>query len=123
MTIRWGIFARKKSAKQLFCSFCGKDSDSVKALIAGPAVYICDGCVGICNKCLGGEAVPPQNANWDQYSDEHLLGMLAQSSAVAEAGSGFLHMHVEELRKRGVQWAAIGKALGVSRQAAWERFS
>jgi hypothetical protein len=54
---------------------------------------------------------------------EHLLSMLARSSAIAEAGSEFLRMHVDTLRKRGVQWAAIGKALGVSRQAAWERFS
>jgi hypothetical protein len=123
MAIRWGIFARKKTEKLLFCSFCGKDSGSVHALIAGPSVYICDECVAICNKCLGGEPVPPQNANWDQYTDDHLLKMLAQSSAIAEARSEFLRMHVDALRKRGVQWAAIGKALGVSRQAAWERFS
>jgi hypothetical protein len=123
MAIRWGMFARKKSPKLLFCSFCGKDSETVKALIAGPAVFICDECVGICNKCLGSEPVPPQNENWDQYTDEQLLGTLARSSAIAEAGSEFLNMHVLALRKRGVQWAAIGKALGVSRQAAWERFS
>ena len=30
---------------------------------------------------------------------------------------------VEELRKREISWAEIGKALGVSRQSAWERFS
>jgi hypothetical protein len=124
MAIRWGIFARKKKAeKLLFCSFCGKDQAMVKALIAGPSVFICDECVAICNKCLGGEEVPPQNANWDQYTDKDLLSMLARSSAIAEAGSEFLRMHVDMLRKRGVQWAAIGKALGVSRQAAWERFS
>ena len=123
MAIRWGIFSRKKADKPLFCSFCGKDSASVQALIAGPSVFICNECVAICNKCLGGEPVPPQNSNWDQFTDEHLLNMLMQSSAIADAGSEFLQMHVDTLRKRGVQWAAIGKALGVSRQAAWERFS
>jgi hypothetical protein len=67
--------------------------------------------------------VPPQNENWDQYTDEQLLSTLARSSAIAEAGSEFLNLHVQALRKRGLQWAAIGKALGVSRQAVWERFS
>ena len=122
MPLKWGVFGRRKTAK-LFCSFCGKDSASVKALIAGPHVFICDECVAICNKCLGGEPVPAQNANWDQYSDEHLLDLLTRSKAIADSAGEFLNSHVDTLRKRGVQWAAIGKALGISRQAAWERFS
>lgn len=28
------------------CSFCGRDSRSVHKLVAGPGVYICDGCLG-----------------------------------------------------------------------------
>ena len=31
--------------KLLFCSFCGKNQNEVKKLIAGPSVYICDECV------------------------------------------------------------------------------
>ena len=31
----------------LHCTFCGKDQKRVKKLIAGPSVYICDGCVGL----------------------------------------------------------------------------
>ncbi|MFZ0249945.1 MAG: ClpX C4-type zinc finger protein [Acidimicrobiales bacterium] len=30
------------------CSFCGKDSDAVSRLIAGPNAYICDECVCLC---------------------------------------------------------------------------
>ena len=30
------------------CSFCGKSQLQVKKLIAGPGVYICDACVGLC---------------------------------------------------------------------------
>ena len=30
---------------------------------------------------------------------------------------------VDTLRGRDVSWAVIGEALGVSRQAAWDRFS
>jgi ATP-dependent Clp protease ATP-binding subunit ClpX len=29
------------------CSFCGKAQGQVRKLIAGPSVYICDGCVGL----------------------------------------------------------------------------
>ena len=39
----------------LICSFCGKDQDQARKLIAGPSVYICDECVDLCNDILGGE--------------------------------------------------------------------
>ncbi len=32
----------------LCCSFCGKGKDEVKKLIAGPTVFICNECVGLC---------------------------------------------------------------------------
>ncbi len=36
----------------LTCSFCGKSQRDVKKLIAGPTVYICDECIGLCNDIL-----------------------------------------------------------------------
>jgi hypothetical protein len=124
MSLKWGIFAKKKKASTpLFCSFCGKDSGSVKALIAGPAAFICDECVAVCNKCLGGEPVPVKNAEWAQYSDAQLLDLLGRSASIADNAGDFLNSHVDALRKRDVTWDAIGKSLGVSRQAAWQRFS
>ena len=36
----------------LRCSFCNKSQQAVEKLIAGPKVYICDKCVGICNDIL-----------------------------------------------------------------------
>ena len=36
----------------LLCSFCGKDQNHVRKLIAGPTVYICDECVDLCNDIL-----------------------------------------------------------------------
>jgi ATP-dependent protease Clp ATPase subunit len=39
----------------LNCSFCGKSQQEVKKLIAGPTVYICDECVGICNDVIAEE--------------------------------------------------------------------
>ena len=34
------------------CSFCGKSQNDVRKLIAGPAVYICDECVELCNDII-----------------------------------------------------------------------
>ena len=35
--------------KILFCSFCGKNQNEVRKLIAGPSVYICNECIDLCN--------------------------------------------------------------------------
>ncbi len=34
------------------CSFCGKGQEEVGKLIAGPNVYICDECIGLCNEIM-----------------------------------------------------------------------
>lgn len=39
----------------LVCSFCGKSQRDVRKLIAGPAVFICDECVELCNDILRDE--------------------------------------------------------------------
>ena len=38
--------------KTLHCSFCGKSQHDVRALIAGPAVFICDECVALCDNIV-----------------------------------------------------------------------
>jgi ATP-dependent Clp protease ATP-binding subunit ClpX len=37
------------------CSFCGRVQEEVRKLIAGPTVYICDECVGLCNEIIADE--------------------------------------------------------------------
>jgi hypothetical protein len=105
----------------LRCSFCGKPEGQVGKLIAGPKVFICDACIGVCNKIL--EAMPTAFAGWEAMTNEQLLESLKPSVATVEAVRSVLQIQVEVLRKREVSWAAIGEALGISRQAAWERFS
>ncbi|OPX55207.1 ATP-dependent Clp protease ATP-binding subunit ClpX [Oceanospirillum multiglobuliferum] len=39
-------------SKLLYCSFCGKNQNEVRKLIAGPSVYICDECVDLCNDII-----------------------------------------------------------------------
>ena len=34
------------------CSFCGKTQDVVQRIIAGPGVYICNECIGVCNNII-----------------------------------------------------------------------
>ena len=42
--------------RRVRCSFCNKHQDQVKRMIAGPGVYICNECVGLCMAALGGDA-------------------------------------------------------------------
>ncbi len=46
---------RDDSNASLSCSFCGKSQKEVKKLIAGPTVYICDECIGLCNDIIAEE--------------------------------------------------------------------
>ncbi|MCX7066939.1 MAG: ATP-dependent Clp protease ATP-binding subunit ClpX [Methylococcales bacterium] len=45
----------KDDDKLLYCSFCGKSQHEVRKLIAGPAVYVCDECVELCNDIIKDE--------------------------------------------------------------------
>lgn len=44
--------ARYDDKKQLKCSFCGKNQDQVRRLVAGPGVYICDECIELCQEII-----------------------------------------------------------------------
>jgi len=46
---------KEDSHGNLQCSFCGKSQKEVKKLIAGPTVYICDECIGLCNDIIAEE--------------------------------------------------------------------
>lgn len=59
---------------------------------------------------------------WQEMSDETLLATLGPSMVLVDNARDMLQNHVDLLRERGVSWGRIGEALGVSRQAAWERF-
>ena len=53
---------------------------------------------------------------------EDLLQDLAAIAGEVEGAEHRLKCHVQLLRRRRVTWAEIGKALSVTRQAAWQRF-
>lgn len=110
---------------ELRCTFCGKLHTEVNKLVAGPGVYICDECVTLCVQVIGEatDAAPPSLPEWATLTDDELLQripLIASSAANIEAG---LRDRIRELRDRGVSWARIGAALGMTRQSAWERFA
>ena len=47
--------AGKNSGNDIRCSFCNKTQSQVRKLIAGPNVYICDECIGVCTSILDDE--------------------------------------------------------------------
>ena len=106
----------------LRCSFCGARSDQVSKLLAGPGVCICGGCVEACNRILDGEA-SGAFAELAQIPDAELLETLRATSDASRALRDLVQQRVDVLRARGITWEEIGASLGISRQAAWERFS
>ncbi len=73
---------KKNGPAELCCSFCGKNQDQVRRLIAGPDVYICDQCVSLCDDIIaqdsmntetkGGTLLPP--AELHRLLDEFVIG-------------------------------------------------
>jgi len=110
---------------EVFCSFCLKSQHEVAKLVAGGGgVHICDDCVRLAGVWMAGDTpdlsdiTPPE-----QLPAERLLRHLAAIEQTRAGKGGQLQWTVDQLRAREVSWAQIGEALGVSRQAAWERFS
>jgi hypothetical protein len=128
------------SREALSCSFCGKSHMDVVKLVAGPGVYICNECIALCNQIISEEMArkgnaaddavpsatshaPPTLKAWDGLSDEDLLAEMVRAHAAHHNVDRAVALHVAALRARGVSWARIGEALGMTRQSAWERFS
>ena len=55
-----------KDTSKLTCSFCGKNQDDVRKLIAGPSVYICDECVDLCNDIIDEEVKSEGKSKLDE---------------------------------------------------------
>jgi hypothetical protein len=117
------------TAIQIRCSFCAKPGSEVEKVIAGPGVYICNECVGLCNDILGAEQAEPSAPTteipaWEEsMTEEQIIDLLPRIAAVGAQTEANLQRLVTILRGRRVTWARIGAALQITRQSAWERFS
>ncbi|MFP4180682.1 MAG: ATP-dependent Clp protease ATP-binding subunit ClpX [Spirochaetaceae bacterium] len=83
-----------KNEASKVCSFCGKNADHARRLIAGPGVYICDECVHVCKRILDEEEqvaasefmeeVPtPQEIR--NYLEEYVVGQEAAKKVLSVA--------------------------------------
>jgi len=115
-----------KPPKRVFrCSFCAKSQTEVKKLIAGPGIFICDECVGLCLPIIAEKRATlgtPGSLLPDNAPTKKLLKTLAGYNGAFESVGVAMQDIIDILREREVSWAAIGQTLGVSRQAAWKRF-
>jgi hypothetical protein len=107
------------------CSFCLKPSTEVRRLVAGPGVFICDGCVALCVQLVDGPPNPaPHLAAWEHaVTVDEALASLPRIAAAGAQVERHLAGWVQRARALGATWARIGEALGMTRQSAWERFS
>jgi len=75
---------KKRGDGYLACSFCSKRQDEVRKLVAGPMVYICDECIGLCNDIIAEEyekddfkkktKVIPKPSEVKRILDEYVIG-------------------------------------------------
>ncbi|MDP3238686.1 MAG: ATP-dependent Clp protease ATP-binding subunit ClpX [Myxococcales bacterium] len=90
----------------LCCSFCGKSQKEVKKLIAGPTVYICDECIGLCNDIIAEEIdreetkdtkvrIPRPN-EIKAILDEYVIGQERAKKTLAVA----VHNHYKRIESR-----------------------
>ncbi|MDK8277729.1 ATP-dependent Clp protease ATP-binding subunit ClpX [Peptostreptococcus anaerobius] len=86
----------KDNEKQFRCSFCGKTQDQVKRIIAGPGVYICDECVGLCSEIIeeemlanaaqeNGEMNLPKPKEMMEILNDYVIGQSRAKKALSVA--------------------------------------
>src|SRR6478735_5615603 len=108
------------------CSFCGTRGTSDTRYAGGLGALMCLECL----EKFVAQFAAPENAgesivgwSFDSMSDADMLARLPLIAATSGQVDRYLREWVGEIRLRRLSYAEIGKALGVSRQAAWERFS
>ncbi len=78
----------------LRCSFCNKDQNDVRKLIAGPTVFICDECVEVCNDIIaddnrfdsrGTRTSLPSPPEIKKFLDEYVIGQELTKKKLAVA--------------------------------------
>ena len=102
------------------CSFCNKSQKDVKRLIAGPDVFICDECVGLCVEIVTddpGELKPSEDQLAAAWS-----AMLTNRARLARTAEADLEKLVRQARTKGLSWSQIGESLGMSAAEAESRF-
>ena len=106
--------ANNKMTPQPICSFCGRTSDEVERLIAGPGVYICNECIEVCESILkeehrkaeadsvkGMKLPVPQEIK--KYLDQYVIGQDEAKIALSVAVYNHYKRIMSQLRNDDVE--------------------
>jgi ATP-dependent Clp protease ATP-binding subunit ClpX len=98
---------KRDDGTNLNCSFCGKSQKEVRKLIAGPTVYICDECIGLCNDIIAeeaekedahqkGNAPIPKPMEIKRVLDEYVIGQERAKKILSVA----VHNHYKRIESK-----------------------
>src|SRR6266852_4633165 len=102
----------------LRCSFCNKDQNDVRKLIAGPTVFICDECVDVCNDIIAddrrveGRAYKsslPVPHEIKKFLDEYVIGQDTAKKKLAVAVYNH-YKRIEISKQRGKNEVELTKS-------------
>ncbi len=105
-------------AEVLRCSFCNKDQNDVRKLIAGPTVFICDECVDVCNDIIADDrrvegrtykSSLPVPHEIKKFLDEYVIGQEQAKKKLAVAVYNH-YKRIEISKQRGKNEVELTKS-------------
>lgn len=70
--------------ENLKCSFCGKDQDQVKKLVAGSGVYICNECIELCSEIVAEELKTVEHEEITEIPKPHEMMALLDAYVIGQ---------------------------------------